>query len=127
MIKIKNTVQKLIAKKNVHEQCGIVAGTKGKLLKVYDCVNKSKIQNAFKIGWIDKLKIFFDLVRNGYEFYALFHVHKNGLGMSQKDVDLARVGSYNIIVCNRKMKIFKVVKNAVGTKLHLEMDYQIIK
>ena len=28
MIKIKNTVHKIIAKKNVHEQCGIVAGTK---------------------------------------------------------------------------------------------------
>jgi len=127
MLYIKNTAYKKIATKNVHEECGILAGKNNSYIKVYECLNKSREQDTFQIGWLDKIKIFLDMWKNRYDQWILYHVHKVGARMSEADIKVARLNSINIIVYNRKIKIYQILKNNTGKKCAVPMLWKVLK
>ena len=126
MYKINNKIYKQLLKKDVHEECGILAGKAKRMSKIYDTENKHKEKNMFKIGFIDKMKIGYDgVINNGFDNFIPFHVHTKGLAMSVTDVEYARVGSFNIVICERKLGLFKVIKTKTG-KTCIPITYEII-
>jgi hypothetical protein len=130
MYKIPKPVYKKLLKKFIHEQCGIIAGKvigKDKyLLKIYDTKNSARKKYSFKISLWSKLKILPDMIKNGYFIFVPFHVHNKGLMMSVNDVKYAKLGSFNIVVCNGKMNLFKIVLTRKG-KNCVPITYEVFK
>lgn len=120
-----DTHDKLI-EKDIHEECGFVIGSKSMMVKVIECSNKSKDPNQFKIGLLDKLRLMYSMIKDKNYQHAPYHVHKNGLAMSQNDVKYADAESVNVIICKNRLKFFKVILTKNDTKVPIEMKYEIV-
>jgi proteasome lid subunit RPN8/RPN11 len=72
------------------ESCGILAGKKGKITRVYSMENTEKSSSSYLMAPEEQLKVFREVEEEGLELSAIYHSHPHSPAFpSQRDVDYA--------------------------------------
>lgn len=69
------------------ESCGILAGKKGKITKVYSMENIEKSSFSYLMDPEEQLRVFREIEKDGLELSAIYHSHPHSVAFpSPKDV-----------------------------------------
>jgi proteasome lid subunit RPN8/RPN11 len=72
------------------ESCGLLAGKKGKITKVYSMENTEKSSSSYLMAPEEQLRVFREVEEEGLELSAIYHSHPHSPAFpSQRDVDYA--------------------------------------
>jgi proteasome lid subunit RPN8/RPN11 len=72
------------------ESCGLLAGKKGKITKVYSMENTEKSSSSYLMAPEEQLRVFREVEEEGLELSAIYHSHPHSPAFpSQRDVDHA--------------------------------------
>ncbi len=72
------------------ESCGILAGEKGKITRVYPMENIEKSSSSYLMAPMEQFRVFRAIEEEGLELVAIYHSHPHAPAYpSQRDVDLA--------------------------------------
>ena len=58
-----------------NECCGILAGIKGKVTRLYRAINAEKSPFRYNIDPNDQLHIYKEIEKNGWDFLGIYHSH----------------------------------------------------
>lgn len=72
------------------ESCGLLAGKKGKITKVYSIENTEKSSSSYLMAPEEQLRVFREVEEEGLELSAIYHSHPHSPALpSQRDVAYA--------------------------------------
>lgn len=72
------------------ECCGILAGRKGEIIRVYPMENMEKSSSTYFMNPEEQYQVFQEIDREGLELLAIYHSHPHALAYpSARDIELA--------------------------------------
>ncbi len=111
-----------------YEACGILAGKKGKVEKVYQTTNTDKSSKTFFMDPEEQLKIMKEIRDSGQELVGIYHSHiETEARPSAHDVELAYYpeASYVIVSIKNKdnpeIRAFKIIEEEI-TKEEVKIE-----
>lgn len=111
-----------------YEACGILAGKKGKVEKVYQTTNTDKSSKTFFMDPEEQLKIMKEIRDSGQELVGIYHSHiETEARPSAHDVELAYYpeASYVIVSIKNKdnpeIRTFKIIEGEI-TKEEVKIE-----
>lgn len=100
------------------ECCGILAGKKGRICKMYPMRNMEDSSSSYLMDPEEQYRVFKELEQENLELLAIYHSHPHSSPYpSQKDIDLAFYpGTYMLIISLRQPQnpVFGVFKICAG-------------
>ena len=107
-----------------NECCGILAGAKGKVTRLYRTTNAEKSPFRYNIDPNDQLHIYKEIEKNGWDFLGIYHSHTHTEAYpSAVDIKLALwPDSIYFIISLMDMdrpviRVFKIVDGQVSEEL----------
>ena len=107
-----------------NECCGILAGTKGKVTRLYRAINAKKSPFRYNIDPNDQLRIHEEIEKHGWDFLGIYHSHTHTEAYpSAVDIKLALwPDSIYFIISLMDMdrpvvRVFKIVDGKVSEEL----------
>jgi len=103
-----------------YEACGILAGKKGKVEKVYQTTNTDKSSKTFFMDPEEQLKIMKEIRDSGQELVGIYHSHiETEAHPSAHDVELAYYPEASYIIVsiknkdNPEIRAFKIIEGEI--------------
>lgn len=126
MIKITFYLFKMLTSIIEKEECGFILGKYDYYDEIVFCKNISNIEDHFKIGIKDKLRLIFWLMKRDYNQYILFHVHDKNNLPSFEDIIHRKINEKIAIIYKGHIHFYLIKKNSEDNKILEKVELQVV-